>query len=63
MQDVSALRDQIIEFLRANKQTIKASKLICDFRTPRVPPFVVTAIEAAMSSAEASILEEVVIIE
>jgi hypothetical protein len=63
MQDVNALRDQIVEFLRANKQTIKATKLICDFRTPRVALFVVAAIEAAMSSVEASILEEVVIIE
>jgi hypothetical protein len=63
MQDVNALRDQIVEFLRANKQTIKATKLICDFRTPRVAPFVVAAIQAAMSSVEASILEEVVIIE
>lgn len=63
MQDASALRDQIIEFLRVNKQMIKATKLICDFRTPRVSPFVVTAIEAAMSCAEASILEEIVILE
>lgn len=63
MQDVSALCDQIIEFLRANNQTIKTTKLICDFRTPRVSPFVVTAIEAAMRITESSILEEVVILE
>jgi hypothetical protein len=62
MNDVNALRDQIIEFLRANATAIKATKLICDFRTPSVPRFVIAAIEEAMSSTEASILKEVIII-
>ena len=63
MQDVSALRDQIIYFLRTNIQTIKATKLICDFRTSGVPSFAVNAIELALRNAESSILEEVVILE
>jgi len=62
-QDANALTNYIAEFLRANVETIKASKLICDFRTPSVPSFVVAAIEAAMEGADASMLQEVVIIE
>lgn len=62
-KDAQALRLHIAEFLRANIQTMKASKIICDFRTPSVPAFVIVAIEAAMDDADASIIEEVVIIE
>jgi hypothetical protein len=62
-QDAHALRNHIAEFLRANVETIKASKIICDFRTPSVPAFVVAAIEAAMESTDASVIQEVVIIE
>ena len=51
------------EFFRINIETIKASKLICDLRTPSVPSFVVAAIEAAMEGADVSMLQEVVIIE
>ena len=59
----TALQAHIVEFLSANTRTFKAAKLICDFRTPSVEHFVVAAIEAAMSSVDASILEEVVILE
>jgi len=62
-QDAHALSDHIGQFLRANIQTIHASKIICDFRTPSVPAFVVAAIEAAMENADASVIQEVVIIE
>jgi len=62
-QDAHALRNHIAEFLRANIETIKASRIICDFRTPSVPAFVVAAIEAAMESDDASVIQEVVIIE
>jgi hypothetical protein len=62
-QDAHALKNHIAEFLRANVETIKATKIICDFRTPSVPSFIVAAIEAAMESADASVIQEVVIIE
>ncbi len=62
-QDAHALRNHIAQFLRANVETIKAPKIICDFRTPSVPAFVVAAIETAMDSADASVIQEVVIIE
>jgi hypothetical protein len=62
-QDADALARHIAHFLKINLRTIKATKAICDFRTPRVAPFVVEAIEAAMASPDASIIEEVVIVE
>lgn len=61
--DIDALREKIIDFLRINATTIKATKLICDFRTPSVSHGVISAIEEAMSSNDASILEEVIILE
>ena len=62
-QDHNALASHITDFLKANMQTINATKIICDFGTPRVADFVVAAIEAAMKSPDASIIEEVVIVE
>jgi hypothetical protein len=61
-EDPIALRDQIIAFLHANEATIHASRLLLDFRTPAVAPFVVTAIELALAAA-APLLDEVVIVE
>lgn len=62
-QDADALANHIADFLRANTQTIKATKIICDFRTPKVAAFVVEAIERAMKNPDAAIIDEVVIIE
>lgn len=62
-QDANALSIHIMDFLQANIQTIKASKIICDFRTPNVAAFVLEAIEAAMTSPYSSIVDEIVIIE
>ena len=61
-QDANALAKHIADFLKANIQTIKATKIICDFRTPNVAAFAVIAIEAAMNGADASLIEEVVIV-
>ena len=62
MNDEDALCRQIVEFLRANAKTIKATKIAFDFRTPKVQSFVVSAIESAMNSSEASTTEDAVII-
>ena len=62
-RDANALVKHIADFLRANVQTIKATKIICDFRTPNVAAFVVIAIEAAMNRPDASIIDEIVIVE
>lgn len=61
--DSAALLTYVIEFLRTNAQEIKSTKLICDFRTPKVPLFVHRAVEQAMESEWASSIEEVVIVE
>jgi hypothetical protein len=60
-QDANALTMHIADFLKANIRTIKATKIICDFRTPHVAPFVLEAIESAMKSPDASIIDELVI--
>ena len=60
--DPIALCDQIVAFLHANEATIHAGRLLLDFRTPAVAPFVVTAIELALVSA-APLLDEVVVVE
>ena len=62
-RDTNALVKHIADFLKTNVQTIKATKILCDFRTPSVATFVVAAIEAAMKLPDASIIEEVVIVE
>lgn len=62
-QDANALAKHIADFLKANVQTIKATKIICDFRTPKVAAFVVGAIEAAMKLPAGSVIDEVVIVE
>lgn len=53
----------ILEFLRANANQVRATKLICDFRTPHVPSFVGSAIEEAFANGSASEIEEVVLID
>lgn len=62
-QDANALAKHIADFLKANIQTIKATKIICDFRTPNVAAFVVAAITAAMKLPSGSIIDEAVIVE
>lgn len=62
-QDADALESHIACFLKTNMQTIRATKIICDFRTPKVAAFVVEAIVAAMKRPNASIIAEVVIVE
>lgn len=62
-QDVDALAFHIGEFFIANIRTIKATKVICDFRAPSVAAFVVQAIEAAAQHPDACIFDEIVILE
>lgn len=61
LKDSAALSAQIVDFLCANRQTIHAKRLLCDFRTPDVAPYVVSAIEDAIRSPEAEGIDEVVI--
>ena len=62
-QDADDLIIHITDFLKANIQSIKATRIICDFRTPSVAPFIMSAIQTAMNSPDASGIEEVVLVE
>jgi hypothetical protein len=63
MRDEHALRRCIEEFFLINSQTIRATKILCDFRTPHVQAFVIVAIEAASKCPAATSVEEVAIIQ
>jgi len=60
-KDSASLSAQIVDFLRANRQSIHGKRLLCNFRTPDVAPHVVSAIENATRSPEAEGIGEVVI--
>ena len=55
------LSEQIKDFLRANQNHIKATKLLFDFRAG-VAPFVINACKMALQGSHANGLDEVVII-
>lgn len=61
-QDVDELTASIGEFLRVNRETIKARRLAFDFRTPSVPEFTVAALNSAIRALESG-LEEILILE
>ena len=63
LQDAHALRHRIEEFFQANAQSIRAKKVLIDFRTPSVPKFVTTAIQDAVACPDAAIVEEVVVVD
>jgi hypothetical protein len=60
--DSEALCLSIRHFFRANATSIKASKIILDFRTPKVAPFVERAIDLSLHSPDISFIEEIVVI-
>ena len=62
LTDSTALSAQIVDFLRANRQTIRANRVLCDFRTPLVHAFVCAAIHSAFTGPEAAGIDEVVIV-
>ncbi len=61
--DSEALCVSIRLFFRSNAISIKASKIILDFRTPRVAPHVDRAIDLFLRSADISLIDELVVIE
>ncbi len=63
MKDTDALRQHIVEFLHVNARTMRAKKIIFDFGTPTVAPFVVSAIRLACDDAALALLDEVLILE
>lgn len=59
--DAYALAVSIGEFLKANQETIKARRLIFDFRMPSVPKFTIQALKMAIDIDQDSGLNEVLI--
>lgn len=62
-KDPGNLAASIGDFLKVNNSTIKAKKLIFDFRTPSVPPFVVAALHEAIQKHGSCGLQEILILE
>jgi len=60
-ENIQALASQIEGFLQANQSTIKATKLLFDFRWS-MKPFVIEACELALKSQYTDNVDEVVII-
>ena len=61
LHDETKLESQLNEFLKVNQSTIKAKKILFDFRAG-VDKFVVTACESAVNSKFAKEVDEVIII-
>jgi hypothetical protein len=62
-RNAHALARHILEFLAANFEHIKATVLVCDFRTPSLGSHVLPAISTALRSPTASILRDIVVLE
>lgn len=61
-RDSEALCLSIEHFLRTNATSIRATKLILDFRTPKVAPFVERAIDLCLRSSDIKLIDELVVI-
>ena len=61
--DAATLAASIKEFFRENRETIKAHRIVFDFRTPLVPTFAIAALKAVIEGDVHSTLEEVLILE
>ena len=62
-QDVDALAVSIGNFFRGNRETIKARRIVFDFRLPSVPAFVIEALNAAIQTDVDCGLDEILILE
>jgi hypothetical protein len=62
-QDVDALAASISNFFRGNRETIKARRMVFDFRLPSVPAFVIEALNAAIQTVVECGLDEILILE
>ena len=61
-EDRNALSEQIEYFLKANQETIKATKLLFDFSAGGVASFVIDACRQALKSPYTNNIDEVIII-
>jgi hypothetical protein len=52
----------IEDFLRVNALTIRSLKLVLDFRTPKIAPFVEIAIDLSLRSPDISFINELIVL-
>ncbi len=52
----------IENFFQANAATIRSTKVVLDFRTPKVAPFVERAIDLSMRSPDISFIDELIVL-
>ncbi len=62
-QDVPELADCIRSFLRTNRETLHAQRLVFDFRTPSVPVFILDSLNLAIQAEDGCGLNEILILE
>ena len=61
-RDSEALCLSIEHFFRANATSIRSTKVILDFRTPKIAPYVDRAIDLCFRSPNIRLLDELVVI-
>lgn len=61
--DAVELCNSIEQFYRMNAEIIRATKVLIDFRTPNIKPFVKVAIERSFRSSDAEFIEELVMLD
>ena len=61
--DVEDLCKSIEQFYRMNIEILRATKILIDFRTPNIKPFVKVAIERSFRSSDAKFIEELVMVD
>jgi hypothetical protein len=62
-QDADALAESICKFFKVNRETIKARRIVFDFRVPSVPSFAMEALITALNSDRELSLDEVFVLE
>ena len=62
-RDSQALCLAIENFFKANAATIRSTKVVLDFRAPKVAPFVELAIELSMRSPDLSFIDELIVLQ
>jgi hypothetical protein len=62
-QDVPELADCIRSFLRTNRETLHAQRLVFDFRTPSVPAFTLDSLNLAIQAEGGCGAHEILILE
>ena len=61
--DAEDLCNSIEQFYQMNTEIIRATKVLIDFRTPNIKPFVKVAIERSLRSSDAKFIEELVMLD